>query len=364
MGGSQDNRISEGCLEQVLGICPRHADVRLAEFAWQMLNEMFAGTPCPQKLSCSGNCPVKTPWRASCLACRTRAVLFLPQRACACQWACVLPLPACLAVRPCHPCHARLLLRHGVSDACHATHWNKEKINPLSPPNGPVPCPAISCAPGCMAWLLQPYPAYQPGLASTYWRWSAELGIEPFWDPSAGCWALFACLGTEATPPREALTRRSGRRDFSMHCQGSSQQGFFSTPPGPGADTAQWLQRLLHALPGSQPARRTQRPPRPGSDKAQRLQRLLPPPTCGMRGLWGGQGWRDWTCGSIGASPSCRSPACRPTTPWSTPMRLQATSGDQTPPAVGACIQRAASSTTTLDAMWRDLWGVCSLPHP
>ena len=139
MGGSQDNRISEGCLEQVLGICPRHADVRLAEFAWQMLNEMFAGTPCPQKLSCSGNCPVKTPWRASCLACRTRAVLFLPQGACACQWACVLPLPACLAVRPCHPCHARLLLRHGVSNACHATHWNKEKKTPRAPQMGQFP---------------------------------------------------------------------------------------------------------------------------------------------------------------------------------------------------------------------------------
>ena len=86
MGGSQDNRISEGCLEQVLGICPRHADVRLAEFAWQMLNEMFAGMPYPLKLPCSGKSPVETPWRASCLACRTRAVLYLSQGACACQW--------------------------------------------------------------------------------------------------------------------------------------------------------------------------------------------------------------------------------------------------------------------------------------
>ena len=47
IGGSGDHRISEGCLEQVLSICPRHADVRLAEFAWQMLNELFVGTPRP-----------------------------------------------------------------------------------------------------------------------------------------------------------------------------------------------------------------------------------------------------------------------------------------------------------------------------
>ena len=45
-----DSRISEGCLEQVLSICPRHADVRLAEAAWQMLNEMFVGGSLPVSL--------------------------------------------------------------------------------------------------------------------------------------------------------------------------------------------------------------------------------------------------------------------------------------------------------------------------
>lgn len=48
-----DSRISEGCLEQVLSICPRHADVRLAEAAWQMLNEMFVGGSLPISISMS-----------------------------------------------------------------------------------------------------------------------------------------------------------------------------------------------------------------------------------------------------------------------------------------------------------------------
>ena len=44
-GGTSDNRVSEGCLESVLQICPRKADVRLAEFAWQMLNGLIKGAP-------------------------------------------------------------------------------------------------------------------------------------------------------------------------------------------------------------------------------------------------------------------------------------------------------------------------------